>query len=109
MNVGTMASVFAWHLAVPTTRHHLIPCHPTASDVYIQFFLGLFPREWLIDVVITHTNKVIIGEALSLGEFLLWIGLQLIISAVDGSSHHEFWCTSPVDMFTGAPSDFPNT
>ena len=47
----------------------IFPIDPTADDMYIHLFIGLFPREWLIDLLLSDTNEVIVGEPLLLREF----------------------------------------
>ena len=54
------------------------------DNVNLQLFEGLFPKEYLENVVLTETNQHL-NDPLSYGELLHWIGLWVLMSTVDGS------------------------
>ena len=37
------------------------------------------------------------------GEFLVWIGLWILMSTVDGADEHSFWSSQEIDPFDGMP------
>ena len=50
-----------------------------------------------------ETNKIIDGNQLTLGEFLKFIGVCLLLSTTSGHKWQEFWSASEVNIFKGAP------
>ena len=72
------------------------------DDVNLQLFEGLFPKEYLENVVLTETNQHL-NDRLSYGELLRWIGLWVLMSTVDGSDRQSFWSTKAINMNEGAP------
>ena len=71
---------------------------------HVQVFLIFFPKVFLTDVIIAATNKNL-EVATTLSEFLVFIGLWLVIvKATPGRMpKSEFWSTSPIDRKKGAP------
>ena len=64
--------------------HLHFPVDKTMDDVNLQLFEGLFPKEYLENMVLTETNQHL-NDPLSYGELLRWIGLWVLMSTVDGS------------------------
>ena len=86
------------NLSKQKARLHF-PVDKTMDDVNLQLFEGLFPKEYLENVVLTETNQHL-NDPLSYGELLRWIGL---LSTVDGSDRRSFWSTKAINMYEGAP------
>ena len=79
-----------------------VPVDPNADDKNLQLFEILFPKKWMIEVVVTKTKEKL-DDPLTYGELLRWIGLWLLMSTVDGSDRRSFWSTKNVNIFEGAP------
>jgi len=56
-------------------------------------------------VLIKETNKALLPH-LTCGEFLRWYGLWLVMATTEGCFRRDFWSTTPVSMFHGAPYRF---
>ncbi|KAL7572618.1 hypothetical protein ACA910_010373 [Epithemia clementina (nom. ined.)] len=83
------------------------PYDPNGDDLYMQLFLGLFQRQWLEEVLLPNTNNLIVGDPLTLEEFVWWIGMWMIMLTVDGaSSWKDFWSTTPINMYEWAQFRF---
>ena len=78
------------------------PIDPTENNINLQLFEGLFPKDYLHEVILVETNKKL-KEPFSYGELIQWIGIWLVLSTVDGSDRCSFWSSKEVDMFEGAP------
>ena len=79
-----------------------VPVDQNADDKNLQLFEILFPKKWMIEVVVPKTREKL-DEPLTYGELLRWIGLWLLMSTVDGSDRQSFWSTKNVNIFEGAP------
>jgi Transposase IS4 len=79
-----------------------LPSHPNLVDVFEQ----LFPKRFLVDVILVETNKHLKLGSLSYGEFLQWIGLWFLMATIQGPSRHDYWRQADVDCFAGAPYRF---
>ena len=42
-------------------------------------------------------------NAVTYSEFLVWIGLWILMSTVDGSDCHGFWANKNINIYEGAP------
>lgn len=72
---------------------------------YITLFLRFFPKQ-LVNLVVIETNKKLQQDSkaeLTYGEFLLFLGLQLFMSTLNGYSRNEFWSSSPISLANGSP------
>ena len=72
---------------------------------YITLFLRFFPKQ-LLNLVLIETNKKLQQDSkaeLTYGEFLLFLGLQLFMSTLNGYSRNEFWSSSPISLANGSP------
>ena len=67
-----------------------------------QMFCLFFPMEWVETVLIVETNKVL-DKAMTLGEFLRWMGLWFLMATFQFGNRRDFWSTKQVDPFDGAP------
>ena len=76
---------------------------PTCHGYYVQLFEGFFPKELLQNVIDIVNEKMNGEEEVLYGEFLWWIGIWVLMSAVDGVDHHSFWSNKNVDAFDFAP------
>ena len=74
----------------------------------LEWFLRFLPRQYVQDVLIPETNKSLedTDMPLTFGEFLRWLGLWLLMSTVSGIPREDFWATSDISMFYGAPFRF---
>ena len=77
---------FQRQLNVPNQKarlHSDLDVH-SGSDINLQLVEGLFPTEYLQQVVLVEMNKKL-EESLTFGELLRWIGVWVLMSTVDGS------------------------
>ena len=78
------------------------PIDPTENNINLQLFEGLFPKDYLHEVILVETNKKL-KDPLSYGELIQWIWIWMLLSTVDGSDRCSFWSLKDVDMYEGAP------
>ena len=69
----------------------------------IQLFELLFVSKYVKDVIIININKNIIGDRVTYGEFLRWLGLWFLMSTVIGPSRDSFFVNKVCDEFSEAP------
>ena len=71
----------------------------------LNLFKGLFFSSFIKTTILPQTNQNLPhGEKPILyGEFLRWIGLWMLMGTIIGPQRREFWATSPIDAFHGAP------
>ena len=71
----------------------------------LNLFKGLFFSSFIKTTILPQTNQSLShGEKPILyGEFLGWIGLWMLMGTIIGPQRREFWATSPIDAFNGAP------
>ena len=70
----------------------------------LKLFLGLFFTDFVKTMIIPQTNMGLSGQdELTLGEFLRFLGLWLLMSTIIGPQQHEFWASYPIEAFRGAP------
>ena len=71
----------------------------------LNLFEGLFFSSFIKTTILPQTNQNLPhGEKPILyGEFLCWIGLWMLMGTTVGPQRREFWATSPIDAFHGAP------
>ena len=79
----------------------VIPVDMTRDDINLQLFEHLFPKKFMVEVMIPTMNKLL-KTSVSYGELLSWIGLWILMSTVDGSDRHSFWLTKDPNMYEGA-------
>ena len=72
-----------------------------------HLFEHLFPSEYIKRILIPETNKLL-TSTLSYGEFMLWIGVWLLMATIDGVQRREFWSKLDIDPFRGAPFRLSN-
>lgn len=68
---------------------------------FLGMFFLLFPKP-LISLIIAETNKKL-EHPTSMGEFLRWIGIWLLLSTMSGFKRSEFWSIKPIELYNGAP------
>jgi hypothetical protein len=73
------------------------------SPTLVDLFDLLFPKKFIIDVIIKETNKHLKLGDLTYGEFLRWIGLWHLMATIMGPERHDFWKVSEIDVHDGAP------
>ena len=54
-------------------------------------------------VLIPHTNNIIKGSPLSIGEFLSFIGLWLFVTSHIGYNRRDVFADNSIDIFGSAP------
>jgi len=72
---------------------------------YVGMFFMFFPRAFIENVMIGGINKRIENHV-TLGEFLRWLGIWLLLATMNGFSRVEFWSEKPIDRRNGAPYRF---
>lgn len=72
----------------------------------LQLFELFFPMEFVKTVIIIETNKQLQGKPLTYGEFLVFIGLWLMMSTIQGFHRRDFWSKKEIDLYDGAPYRF---
>jgi Transposase IS4 len=70
------------------------------------FFRLFFPLDWFTSVLLGNVNKIINGEAVSIGEMFRWIGLWFYMATFKVFPREEFWSSKEIDDFDGAPVRF---
>jgi Transposase IS4 len=75
---------------------------PSLGDL----FEALFPKYYVLNVLIPQTNQKLTTELLSYGEFLKWLGVWFLMATIQGPSRHDYWRNAKIDMFSGAPYRF---
>ena len=61
----------------------------TCQGYYIQLFKGFFPKQLLPNVIDIVNEKMDGDEEAVYGEFILWIGIWVLMSTVDGADRHS--------------------
>ena len=71
----------------------------------LNLFEGLFFSSFIKTTLLPQTNQNLPhGEKPILyREFLCWIGLWMLMGTIISPQRREFWATSPIDAFHGAP------
>ena len=71
----------------------------------LKLFKGLFFSSFIKTTILPQTNKNLPHgkKPILYGEFLCWIGLWMLMGTIIGPLRREFWATSPIDAFHGAP------
>lgn len=74
---------------------------PSILKIFESFFFESFIKE----VIIPATNAAMqgAGKPLTYGEFLVFLGLWLLMATIVGPERREFWSTKPIDIYAGAP------
>ena len=70
-----------------------------------QLFQIFFPMDFVCNVIIEETNKSL-NKPISFGEFLVWIGLWIMMSTIQGFQRRSYWSTDTIDPFVNAPFRF---
>jgi Transposase IS4 len=71
-------------------------------STFVDLFDLLFPKQFVIDVILVKTNKEL-KVMLLYGEFQQWIGVWSILVTIQGLEQHDFWKLSEIDAHDGAP------
>ena len=75
------------------------------SISYVGLFFMMFKKSFIENVMLKGTNKRV-EVPVSLGEFLRWLGILLLLSTIAGFKRSEFWCSKEIDRRKGAPYRF---
>lgn len=69
----------------------------------VHLFEMFFMKTFLKDVILSNINTKIKGDVVTYGEFLRWIGMWFLMATIQGPQRRDFWATSPIDIYDGAP------
>ena len=72
----------------------------------VQLFEHFFPKEYVKEVIIPETNKHLGDNPLTFGEFLRFVGIFFLMATTSFENRRDFWSTSTISMFKGAPFRF---
>ena len=72
---------------------------------YVGLFFMMFKQSFIEDVMIKQMNKRV-EIPITLGEFLRWLGILLLLSTIGGFKRSDFWCSKGIDRRKGAPYRF---
>ena len=73
---------------------------PTALQVFELFFFKDFIQETLLSLINSCIEE---GQEVTYGEFLLFLGLWLLMATIEGPTRKQFFTTKTIDAFNGAP------
>jgi Transposase IS4 len=76
------------------------------TPTLVDLFETLFPKQFVINVIIPQTNQKLAAELLTYGEFLKWLGVWFLMATIQGPSRHDYWRNARIDMYSGAPYRF---
>lgn len=83
-----------------------LPTTDVAAYTSLQVFCVFFPMAFLTQTIIGKTNENLKKkqkEATTLGEFLRFLGLWFFMATLSGYAKRQYWSTSEVNEFDGAP------
>jgi hypothetical protein len=69
----------------------------------LELFMFFMPRTYIETVLIPATNLELPGAPLTLGEFLVFLGLWFVMATTMGASRKDFWDSCPPSVWTKAP------
>ena len=72
----------------------------------LQLFEILLFKPFITSVIVPRMNESIHGEETYYGEFLVFLGLWLMMATIQGPTRRDYWSVRPVDEFDGAPFRF---
>jgi Transposase IS4 len=72
----------------------------------VDIFDLLFPKQYVIEVMIPEMNNKTELGPIQYGEFLRWLGIWFLIATIQGPSRVEFWRKESIDPFSGTPYRF---
>ena len=78
------------------------PVDTMRNDINLQLFEHLFPKQFIENIMIPTMNWKL-KNAVTYSEFLVWIGLWILMSTVDGLDHCGFWSNKDINIYEGAP------
>jgi len=83
------------------------PSLPSQSRHYkptrIQLWEMLFPKQFIIDVILKLVNKTIKSGEVSYGEFLRFLGVFFMMSTIVGPARRDFFKQDSAQRCDGAP------
>ena len=72
----------------------------------LQLFELLFPKEYILEVILPETNKSLQGKDVSYGEFLRFLGIWFLMATLQGFQRRDFWSSKTITVYDGAPYRF---
>jgi Transposase IS4 len=89
------------------TKHAAQLLQHTGAFDHQSMWEHLFPTIWVRTVLLPATNKELNDDnQLTYGEFLRWLGLWFVMATTEGCQRRDFWSTTPISMYEGAPFRF---
>ena len=71
---------------------------------YMDWFMVCLPAPYIKNVILFQTNASEEGEEITEGEFLVYIGLWLLMATTaSGCDRRSYWENSPINEWKGAP------
>ncbi len=72
-------------------------------DEFVLFWMA-FPENFFREVLIPTTNNNLPGDDLTLSEFYVWLGINMLIGCYSGIlDWHDWWLMEQINDFRGAP------
>jgi len=72
-------------------------------DEFALFWMA-FPENFFCEALIPTTNNNLPGDDLTLSEFYVWLGINMLIGCYGGIlDRREWWLMEPINDFRGAP------
>ena len=75
------------------------------NNLLFSIFLLMLPWKYINQVVLVETSKKL-KTPLTCGEFVVFIGLWLLMARTEGNQRSDWWSSEPVKNFDGAPYRF---
>jgi Transposase IS4 len=75
----------------------------TRPDIRLGWFRYFLMMKYITSVLLVETSKVLPGKPLTLGEFIWFIGLWLIMATTAGNSRTSFFEQTEPSAWEGAP------
>ena len=100
---GHMGICLRKQQSIANTQAKLVyPVDTMRDDINLQLFERLFPKQFIENIMIPTMNWKL-KNAVTYSEFLVWIGLWILMSTVDGSDRRGFWSNKDINIYEGAP------
>ena len=90
-----------YHNTKGVWRLHIWPKISEMTELYL--FRMSFPEQWVRDFLIPATNEGLLGDAITLQEFYVFLGCHFFMACFEGISDRRFWWSpKPVSIREGA-------
>ena len=96
---GHMGICLRKQQSIANTQAKLVyPVDTTRDDINLQLFEHLFPKQFIENIMIPTMNQKL-KNAVTYSEFLVWIGLWILMSTVDGSDRCGFKSNKDINIY----------